>query len=99
MFVKVFWGRLRPGKWEEYEKLYNEHISRVSEGLTGFKGRQLLRSTENPDEGVSITMWDTLEDLREYDQSDERQRAAGAAEHLYTGEYWQRNFEVTASSI
>ena len=99
MFVKVFWETLRPGKREEYEDLYSEHISRVSEGLSGFKGRQLLRSTENPDEGVPITMWDTMEDLRKYDHNDQRQRAATAAEHLYTWEYWQRNSEVTAASL
>jgi heme-degrading monooxygenase HmoA len=99
MYVRILWGRLRHGMWPEYEKHYNERIQSITQGLGGFQGRQLLQSTENPDEGLSITLWDSLEDLRSYDQSPGRQEAARAVEHLYTGEYWVRNFEIKSSTI
>ncbi len=99
MHVRMLWGRLRVGMWGEYERSYNEHIEPLTRGRKGFLGRQLLRSTENPDEGASVTLWDSFEDLQAYDRSAERQEAAKALEHLYTGEYWVRVFEVRSSTI
>ena len=99
MFVRMLWGRLRVGMWDEYESYYNEHIEPITQGIDGFRGRQLLQSTENPDEGMSITMWDSLDALRQYDLSRERQEAARGVEHLYTGEYWVRNFEIKSSAV
>ena len=75
MYVRMLWGRLRPGMWNEYERLYNEHIEQITQGMSGFQGRQLLQSAENPDEGVSVTLWDSLEALRDYERSPRRQDA------------------------
>jgi len=47
----------------EYERYYNEKVVKAAEGLKGYKGRRLLRSVENPEEGISITLWETKEDL------------------------------------
>ena len=97
MYVRMVWGRLRLGTWDEYERYYNEHIDRVTREMPGFRGRQLLRSTENPDEGTSVTLWDTLEDIRNYDGSPQHQQAAREVEHLYTGEYSVRQYEIRSS--
>ena len=99
MYVRMLWGRLRRGSWAEYERLYNENAARADQTIDGFRGRQLLQSTENPDEGLSITMWDTPEALRSYGRSPVREENTRKAEHLYTGEYWIRNFEVKSSTI
>ena len=99
MFVRMLWGRLRVGMWGDYENYYNEHIEPITKDIDGFRGRQLLQSTENPDEGMSIAMWDSLDALRQYDRSRERQEAARGVEHLYTGEYWVRNFELKSSVV
>ncbi len=47
---------------------------------------------------MSVSFWDTMEDLQAYDRSSERQQAAREVEHLYTGEYWVRIFEVQSSN-
>jgi len=99
MYVRMLWGRLRQGGWDEYERYYNEHIEAVTQGVRGFLGRQLLQSTENPDEGMSVTLWDSLEALRAYATSPRRQEAARGIDHLYVGEYWVRNFEIRSSTI
>jgi len=59
--------------------------------------RQLLRSTEDPDEGVSVSIWDTLEDMRSYETGEFRQKIAQEVENLYRGEYWVKHFEVADS--
>ena len=99
MYVRMFWGRLKPGKWDEYERIYKENIPKLTEGIGGFHGRQLLRNTENPDEGMSMTFWDTLEAMQSYAQSPLHKDVASRAEHLYAGEYWVRNFEIKTSTL
>jgi len=99
MYIRMLWGRLRRGMWDEYEKYYNDHIEPLTRGRNGFRGRQLLRSAENPDEGMSVTVWDTRQDLDNYDRSPERQQASREVDHMYTGEYWVRIFEVRSSTF
>ena len=99
MYVRIVWGRLKLGVWDEYERYYNENMEPITQGIEGFRGRQLLQSTENPDEGMSITLWDTLEALRNYDRSPKRQEASRGAERFYVGEYWVRNLEIKSSTL
>ncbi len=63
--------------------------------MKGLQERQLLRSTEDPDEGISVSIWDSMEDLLEYERGEFRQSLAKEVEHLYRGEYWVKHFEVT----
>ena len=67
----------------------------ASSGVKGLQERQLLRSTEDSDEGISVSIWDSLEDFLEYERGDFRQQLAKEVEHLYRGEYWVKHFEVT----
>ena len=66
MVVRMFWGKLRLGKWEEYERYYNETVVPTTAKMKGFRGRQLLRSLENPDKGISLTFWENSQDLVNY---------------------------------
>ena len=50
--------------------------------MKGFHGRRLLRSLENPDEGISITLWETKEDMENYVKSAQRQELARDAEKV-----------------
>ena len=96
MYVRMVWGKLRPGSWGDYERHYHERVAGASNGVKGLQERQLLRSTEDPDEGISVSIWDSLEDLLEYERGEFRQSLAKEVEHLYRGEYWVKHFEVTS---
>ena len=97
MFVRMVWGQLRPGSWADYERHYHENVVNPPSPIKGLRERQLLRSTEDPDEGVSVSIWDTLEDLRSYETGEFRQKIAQEVENLYRGEYWVKHFEVADS--
>ena len=99
MHIRMVWGIVKKGMWDEYESYYNEHIEPATKGRQGFRGRQLLRSTENPDEGVSITLWGDYDALLGNVGSPERRETAKGGEHLYTGEYWAKNFEVMSTTL
>jgi heme-degrading monooxygenase HmoA len=96
MYIRMVWGKLRPGAWGEYERHYHERVA-GSGNIKGLRERQLLRSTEDPDEGISVSLWDTLEDLRSYETGEFRQTMAQEVEYLYRGEYWVRHFEISAT--
>ena len=97
MFIRMVWGKLRPGSWEEYERHYHERLASSSGNIKGLKERQLLRGTEDPDEGISVSIWETLDDLRAYETGEFRQNVAREMEHLYRGEYWVKHFEISST--
>ena len=97
MFIRMVWGKLRPGSWEEYERHYHERLASSSGNIKGLTERQLLRGTEDPDEGISVSIWETLDDLRAYETGEFRQNVAREMEHLYRGEYWVKHFEISST--
>ena len=94
MYIRMVWGKLRPGSWDEYERHYMERLAASAPNIPGLRERQLLRSNEDPDEGMSLSVWDTLEDMLNYERGEFRGALAREAEHLYRGEYWVKHFEV-----
>lgn len=99
MYARVHWGKIKAGMWDEYEKFYDQKVVKSTEGMKGFRGRRLLRSTDDPTEGISISLWDSKEDLQSYIDSAKRKDLGKEAERLYTGEYWVKQFEVRSSTI
>ena len=94
MFVRLVWGKLRPGSWDDYERHFHDRVVAAPSPVAGLRERQLLRSTEDPDEGISVSIWNTLEEMRSYETGEFRQTIAKEVEHLYRGEYWVKHFEV-----
>jgi heme-degrading monooxygenase HmoA len=95
-YVRIAWGKLSAGSWDQYENFFNEKVAVTTQTINGLQMRALLPSTEAPDEGISISMWETLEDLQNYERSDKRQSLAREMEHFYTGEYWVKHFELVS---
>lgn len=93
-YAMVAWGKLRLGTWEQYERFFKERVEPTTNTVDGLRERQLLRSTEDPDEGMSVSIWDSQDDLLNYERSDLRQALTKEVEHLYRGEFWVKHFEV-----
>ncbi len=55
---------------------------------------ELLRGTDDPDEGISLTLWDSREDLDAYEQSSLHQELVDRARAYYVGEFWVKHFDV-----
>ncbi|ABE36830.1 antibiotic biosynthesis monooxygenase family protein [Paraburkholderia xenovorans LB400] len=67
MYMKIGWGKIRPGEWAEFETAY---ATAVCSPIKGLRGRWLAQDSNDPDGAHSITLWDDLESLREYEQSE-----------------------------
>ena len=97
-FLMMAWGKLRLGSWDQYEQYYRSQVEPATESVDGLSHRLLLRSTEDPDEGLSLSVWNTEEDLLRYERSDLRRNMAQEVENLYRGEFWVKHFQVTDSN-
>ena len=97
-FLMMAWGKLRLGSWDQYEQYYRSQVEPTATSVDGLGQRLLLRSTEDPDEGLSLSVWNTEEDLLRYERSDLRRNMAQEVENLYRGEFWVKHFQVTDSN-
>lgn len=68
MIAHVSKGRLKPGKWSEFERLWREHAKAV-ESVAGARGRMLLHDTEDDDAGCAVSFWDSVEAFRDYERT------------------------------
>ena len=96
--IMMAWGKLRLGSWDQYEQFYRDQVLQGGGAVDGLKDRMLLRSTEDPDEGISVSLWDNEEALLRYERSDIRRGMAQEVENLYRGQFWVKHFQVTDSN-
>ena len=94
MFARVAWGKVKPGTWEAYERIYHEEILPGTRDVKGLRFRELLRGADDPNEGISLTLWESREDLDAYEQSSLYQRLTDRARAFYVGEFWVKHFDV-----
>lgn len=96
--ARIAWGKLRLGAWDAFVRAYREHVEPTTGTTKGMGDRQLLRSTEDPDEGMTITYWESQRDLDDYENSDLPSALTKRLEENYRGEFWVKQFEVAALS-
>ncbi len=94
MLARVAWGKVKPGTWEEYERLYREELLPASRDVKGLRFRELLRGTDDPNEGISLTLWDSREDLEAYERGEVYRHFTERVRSFYVGEYWIKHFDV-----
>jgi heme-degrading monooxygenase HmoA len=95
MFARITNVHVHEGGWSEYETAAQRLTLEGSPHASGRLATWLIRSSEDPDSGVSIQVWDSLEALHRYEQSDWFQtRVVPALELLLAGEYSVTHGEV-----
>jgi heme-degrading monooxygenase HmoA len=85
MFARVAWGKVKPGSWQEYEQIYHDEILPETRTVRGLVFRELLQGVDDPNEGISLTLWESRADLDAYEQSDLYQRIVDHAVVLRRG--------------
>lgn len=94
MFMRITWGRIRPGQWEEYERRFAKlAASQTKEG--GPKRRWLVRDLDEPDAGFAISVFETESEMRSWSTDPAaRERTKNEMADLYIGDYRSRQCEV-----
>jgi len=94
MFARLAWGKVKPGTWDQYEQLYHDEILPKTRTVKGLHFRELLRDTDDPDAGISLTLWETRADLDAYEQSELYQSFIERGRAFYIGEFWVKHMDV-----
>ena len=92
MVIRITWGRLRAGTWNEFERTYRANI----EGKTvkGLRGRLLVQDSGDKDTGFAMSLWDNLADMETYEQSAVFKEFSATLEPFFVGEYKTHRCEV-----
>src|SRR6266487_6018758 len=70
MIMRITWGKLRPGSWNQFESTYNATVAAKGRNIKRLRGRWLLQDTHDKDTGVAISLWESAADMQAYEQSD-----------------------------
>jgi len=66
MFMRISWGRVDPGAWEDYERAFRKGIEAAGRPQ-GLMARTLSRDIDDPNTGYSISWWDSAESMEAYE--------------------------------
>ena len=95
MFIRITWGKLKPGAWDDYEAAFRKVMPQTM-GAPGIRGRWLIRDLDEKDAGYSIAMFESERDMRAYtENADVRAAIRQALDPFHTGKYTTKHCEVT----
>ncbi len=99
MFMRINWGKIKHGCWDEYEEKYIRTANEQQEAVGGPVARWLLRDLDDEDAGYAVSLWNTEEEMRTYTTSgDVRKRIEKEFGNLFTGEFSTKLCEVKHST-
>lgn len=90
MFVRVAWGKVQAGRWDEFQRVYAAFVGDVE----GLQRRLLLQGQQDADEGMSLTFWDSEEHAARYTGTDVYRERMSKFEEFFQDEYWTKTFEI-----
>lgn len=93
MFMRIVWGKVMPGQWDEYETAFIQAMARRGD-VKGLKSHWLVRDQQDRDAGYSVSLWDTEQDMQAYWASERREEAMAPVRRFYVNQYTATNCEV-----
>lgn len=84
MFMRLVQVKVKPESSENLAGLYAQRIVPVLQKTPGCIYASLIRSTANPDESISLTLWETTHDADVYEQSGTFQRLIAEAQPYFS---------------
>jgi heme-degrading monooxygenase HmoA len=91
-YVRILSVRLQPGKREEFERLYDTHILSTLRDVPGCRYAFLTEGLEDPNEVLSVTIWDSREAAQAYEASGVFRSLTRKVEHTFSELYQWKLF-------
>lgn len=66
MYMRILSLNIQPGKFDDFQEIYTNEIIPVLKKVKGCRYVYLTGSDDNPNEAISITIWDSREDAEKY---------------------------------
>jgi heme-degrading monooxygenase HmoA len=99
MVIRITWGKLRAGSWDEFERTYRANVITKGKGIKGLRGRWLSQDTADRDTGFAVSLWDSLETMQAYEESPLYREIMAPLQPFFVGEYKTYRSEVKYSDI
>jgi heme-degrading monooxygenase HmoA len=61
MILRMTWGKLRAGTWQEFEQAYRATVAGTA--VPGLRGRWLAQDVHDPNGGFAVSLWDSLDSI------------------------------------
>lgn len=98
MYVRMTFFKVKPGKMDELRNVYVNHVIPAHKAHKGIRFVHLFECTDAPDEGISLTAWDTRGDLEAYEKSGDYPKILAMFSDVLAQASTLKSYEVTASS-
>ena len=92
MVMRITWGRLRGGTWNEFERSYRANIQ--GKTVKGLRGRLLVQDSGDKDTGFAMSLWENLADMEAYETSKLYEELMAKFQPFFVGEYKTHRCEV-----
>jgi heme-degrading monooxygenase HmoA len=66
MYVRIYWGKTQPGAWPDIESKYRE-LNAIP--IPGLRARWVTQDTNDPDSMFTITLWEDIKSVRDWEAS------------------------------
>ncbi len=93
MYMRIVWGKIVPGKWDEFEAAFKAAMA-VRGNLKGLQHHWLARDQNDPDAGYSITVWDSEAAMKSFWDSPKRKQVMAPLEPFYVNQFTTTHCEV-----
>ena len=94
MYVRFVSVKIRPDKHDELKKIYETEILPALRKVKGCRYAYLTEGIQDPNEGISVTIWDRKEDADQYEASGLFEKLKEKAKHTFSGLYqWKMALE------
>ncbi len=68
MYMRLLSLNIQPGKFEEFQEIYTKEIFPILKAVKGCRYTYLTGNDDNPNEAISITIWNNREDAEKYEK-------------------------------
>jgi heme-degrading monooxygenase HmoA len=99
MVIRITWGKLRAGAWDEFERTYRTNVITKGKNIKGLRGRWLAQDAGDTDTGFAVSLWDNLSDMQAYEQSGLYREIMAPLQPFFVGEYKTYRCEVKYTDI
>ncbi len=93
MYMRIVWGKILPGKWDQFEAAFKTAMSSRGE-LKGLLNHWLARDQQDPNAGYSITLWESEDAMRGFWDSPRRKEVMAPLEPFYVNQFTATHCEV-----
>jgi heme-degrading monooxygenase HmoA len=93
MYMRIVWGKIIPGKWDEFEAAFNKGLEAGSTP-SGLVKRWLSRDTADHEAGYSITMWNTEAEMKAFWDSKDHKVLMDLIKPFFANQYTVTDCEV-----